>query len=278
MTAPRTHEGESERAARYRQLEKEWQNDVGKDLLDKPYKARGSTAVFHRQFDRIAREVDLGSPGVVLEIGCGKGHLLARLNELRAAGGPTMVGMDLSRAVFGLRGKGLVGVQGDGEAMPIKDDSVKALIYDGALHHLIDYPAALVDAYRVLVPGGFLILFEPVSSPFSRMVHRVLDPLVFRKVVYESPIDQEYKDHFREERVIETLQNLGMDLTYERTDFLAYPLTGCYAGSVFGRSEPLMKTLLAVEGACRRVPGLRQLAAVVSWRFLVVARKPPATP
>jgi hypothetical protein len=126
----------------------------------------------------------------------------------------------------------------------------------------------------VLRPGGRLVLFEPVSSPFSRLVHRVLDPIVFRKVVYESPIDRRYKDDFREERIVRTLDNLGMAWDLERTDCLAYPLTGCYAGSAFGRSERLMAGLMAIEEWVRRIPGLRRLADAVSWRFLIIARKP----
>ena len=37
----------------------------------------------------------------------------------------------------------------------------------------------------------------------------------------------------------------GLQLvSYRRSDFLAYPLTGCYAGSVVGRSEPVMRRLI----------------------------------
>ncbi len=261
-------------ADEHRRQEREWQEEVGQFLLDVPHQAAGSAAVFERQFDRIVAELDLDAPGTVVEIGCGRGHLLEHLKRRSGPNGPCLVGIDLSSAVTGLKERGLSGLKGDGERLPLGDESLCAVIYDGALHHLIDYEAGLKDAYRTLRPGGKLVIFEPVSSPFSRLVHHVLDPFVFQKVEYESPIDQHYKDDFREQKILATLDALGMGHTIRRTDFLAYPLTGCYAGSPAGRSRPLMRTLLAIEEVCQRVPLLRSLAAAVSWRFLLVATKP----
>ena len=214
--------------------------------------------------------------GLVAEVGCGKGHFLAELQDAASQRGSAVkaLGIDVSKAVDALPEKGLTGICADGEALPFADGALKALVYDGALHHLIDYESAVREAYRTLQPGGQMILFEPVSSVFSRTVHRLLDPIIFEEVEYESPIDQEYKDHFREEKVIATLQKLGMKYTYRRTDFLAYPLTGCYAGSIFSRWPKFMLILLRIEKICEKVPVLRQIAAFFSWRFLLVAEKP----
>ncbi|MDG2304326.1 MAG: methyltransferase domain-containing protein [Candidatus Binatia bacterium] len=260
-------------ADEYRRLEREWQNTVGKDLLDIPWQQPGAKHVFERQFQRIAECLDLESPGTILEIGCGKGHLLEWLQKSAARHGPRLVGIDVSEAIAGAAERGLLGFRADGEFLPLANESVRTIVYDGALHHLIDYEAGLRDAYRTLAPGGSFVLFEPVSSPFSRLVHRVVDPIVFKKVVYESPIDQHYKDHFEEDRVLATLKELDMGLSFKRTDFLAYPLTGCYAASAFGRSPRLMRFLLGVEGVVEKVPPLRWLAEVVSWRFLIIATK-----
>lgn len=268
---------EAERDAHFRKLERRWQEEVGRHLLDVPHDAAGSRAVFARQFQSVIDQIDLGRPGFLVEIGCGKGHFLAAVREQAGPDGPTPVGVDLSRAVCELPAKGLSGMRADGEALPFRDGSVACIVYDGALHHLIDFRAALRTAWRILEPGGSILIFEPVSSRFTRFVHHLLDPIVFRKVVYESPIDQEYKDYFHEDTILEALRELGMEPTATRSDFLAYPLTGCYAGSAFGRSERLMKTLLAVESFMHRVPILRALAAALSWRVLIVARKPDPT-
>ena len=267
-------ESAAAQAAEFRRKEREWQNSVGKDLLDAPWQQQGASQVFERQFERIAACLDLESRGTIVEIGCGKGHLLSWLSKSISTGGPRLVGIDVSEAVAGAAERGLLGLRADGEFLPLRDESVRTVIYDGALHHLIDYESGLRDAYRTLQPGGSFVLFEPVSSPFSRLVHRVLDPFVFRKVEYESPIDQHYKDFFEEDRVLKTLRALGMEVSHRRTDFLAYPLTGCYAGSAFGRSPRLMRALIGIENTVEKVPPLQRLAGIVAWRFLIVAHKP----
>jgi len=273
--APSDPAAPAERDAHFRRLERRWQEEVGQHLLDVPHETPGSAAVFERQFQRVIDHLPLApGPGAIAEVGCGKGHFLAQAARNIGPDGPALVGIDLSRAVHALPGKGLAGLRADGEALPFADGSLRAMVYDGALHHLIDYRAALHDAHRTLAPGGRIVIFEPVSSPFTRLVHRVLDPFVFQQVEYESPIDQEYKHAFLEAPVLETLDALGMPWTLERTDALAYPMTGCYAGSPFARSLPLMRFAMAVEGFCERVPVLRSLLAVLAWRFLVVATKP----
>ena len=265
----------SDEAARYRELERAWQDDVGYRLLDKPYECAGSATVFEWQFDRLIELLDPGRGGVVIEIGCGKGHFLSRVAAVPGAPARTLVGLDLSKAVFSLPGRGLAGVQADGEVLPFRSEVADYVIFDGSLHHCIDYPAALREAIRVLAPGGSLILFEPVVSRFSQLAHRLLDPIIFRScTVYESPIDIHYKAAFHQDVVSRVLRQEGLEVRDVRSDFLAYPFTGCYAGSIFGRSERFMRFLIALERALEAVPVLGRAAHAFAWRFTVVATRP----
>ncbi len=258
----------------HKRQEREWQDTVGYALLDKPHEVPGSAALFRKQFDRIAALLERIPPGPVVEIGCGRGHLLRRLREKPWLARRLLVGLDLSRAVHALPSHGLAGVGGDGERLPFRDGSLAAVVYDGALHHLIDYPAALREAVRALAPGGVLVVFEPVSSAFSQLVHKVLDPLVFRGAVeYESPIDQLYKARFREDVIVRVLGEHADIREHGRSDFLAYPFTGCYAGSLFGRSEGFMRRMMALEDVAARTPVVRGLAGRLAWRFTIVAVK-----
>jgi SAM-dependent methyltransferase len=266
--------GAASEADEYRRAERRWQNEVGHALLEKPYEAPGATAVFERQWQRIAAVVRDAEPGAVIEVGCGKGHLLRWLRQQLPGPAHRFVGLDLSCAVESLPAHGLAGVLADGQWLPLRSGSAAVLIYDGALHHLIDYVEALNEALRVLAPGGLLVLFEPLSSPFTRLVHRLLDPLVFRKVVYESPIDQRYKDFFEEAAILHFLQPRTRLEHCEHTDVLAYPLTGCYAGSAFGRNARFMRAMIAVEELLLRIPLLGRLVRFFAWRFFLVARKP----
>jgi SAM-dependent methyltransferase len=264
----------AEEAARYRRLERDWQNDVGYGLLDAPFTMPGSAAVFQRQWERLVDVIAAAPPGVLVEVGCGKGHFLDSIRSRATLPRQVLVGLDISRAVFSLPAAGLSGVQGDGEVLPFRSASVACVVYDGALHHLIDYRGGLREAIRILVPGGRLVIFEPVSSPFSRLVHRLLDPFVFRKVVYESPIDIRYKHEFDVAAIGAVLDEHRMTWREERSEFLAYPLTGCYAGSAFGRREGFMRWLMALEDRLATLPLLGRLLRWVAWRFTIVADKP----
>jgi ubiquinone/menaquinone biosynthesis C-methylase UbiE len=263
-------------AIRYRRMEREWQNSIGYALLDKPYDQPGSAVVFECWCDRLISELEAQPYGVLIEIGCGKGHFLERVRSASAAAPRMLVGLDLSRAVHSLPEKGLVGVQADGERLPFRDASATSVVFDGALHHCIDYAGALREAVRVLAPGGLLVLFEPVSSRFSQLMHKLLDPIVERAGEYESPIDVHYKSAFRQETVRRVLEEQGLELRESRSDFLAYPFTGCYAGSIFARNARVMRWLLAAEEWLARVPLLREFGALLAWRFTIVAVKPAA--
>jgi SAM-dependent methyltransferase len=264
----------AEEAARYRRLERDWQNDVGYALLDAPFTAPGSAAVFYRQWDRLIDVIATAPAGVVIEIGCGKGHFLESVRDRARLSGRTLVGLDVSRAVFSLPAAGLTGVQADGEVLPFRSGCAACVVYDGALHHLIDYRAALREAIRILAPGGRLVIFEPLSSPFSRLIHRVLDPFVFRKVVYESPIDIRYKHAFEPAVIRSVLRDQAMTWREDRSEFLAYPLTGCYAGSGFGRREGFMRGVMALEDRLAALPVIGRLLRWIAWRFTIVADKP----
>jgi ubiquinone/menaquinone biosynthesis C-methylase UbiE len=264
--------------AHWRRRERAWQDDVGHALLDKPFELAGAAAVYHRQFARIAAALDGIPAGAVVDVGCGNGHLLLALAARPGFARRPLVGADVSAAVATARRRGVAALKADGQYLPFRDASVAAVVYNGALHHIIEYRAAIADALRVLAPGGRLVLFEPVSTAFSRAMHRLLDPIVFRtSCEYESPIDQEYKDYFRASELLAALRAHGTAPTLERTDFLAYPATGCYAGSPFARRERVMHALLAAEDRIARVPGLRQLAGLLAWRVLIVATKKAAT-
>jgi SAM-dependent methyltransferase len=210
----------------------------------------------------------------VLEIGCGKGQFLERLRASAVGAGRTLIGLELSKAVEAVRDAGFAAVKADGERLPLRNASVAAVVYQGALHHVIGYLEAVREALRVLVPGGRLVIFEPTTTTFSLLVHRLLDPIVFRTTCeYESPVDVHYKEHFSEAEVVRELERAGLGVRRERSDFLAYPFTGCYAGSWFARRPRVMQGLMRLERAVERAPALGRLARTFAWRVLIVAEK-----
>jgi hypothetical protein len=73
--------------------------------------------------------------------------------------------------------------------------------------------------------------------------------------------------------ITDVLQRLGLRVRTSRSDFLAYPFTGCYAGSAFGRNERFMRFLMAMEDWVENVPGLSWIGQLLAWRFTIIATK-----
>lgn len=97
----------------------------------------------------------------VLDVGCGNGYVLSRF----AMNGAETHGVDLTPAAVDLcrRRFAFMGLHGDfrvanAEALPFEDDTFDCVTSMGVLHHTPDTPKAVDEVYRVLKPGGRLIL------------------------------------------------------------------------------------------------------------------------
>ncbi len=94
----------------------------------------------------------------VLDLGCGTGVVL---RELAAWAKP--VGLDMSDLALDFCQKRSLSrlIQGDGAKLPVRDESVDAIIGLDIFEHIEDDNAAFAEAYRVLRPGGILVLSVP---------------------------------------------------------------------------------------------------------------------
>jgi len=94
----------------------------------------------------------------VLDLGCGTGVVL---RELASWANP--VGLDMSELALDFcRKRSLTHlIQGDGAQLPVRDQSVDAIIGLDIFEHIEDDAAAFAEAYRVLRPGGILVLSVP---------------------------------------------------------------------------------------------------------------------
>lgn len=100
-------------------------------------------------------------PGLrVLDIGCGTGQS----RQLYRKYASTYVGVDLAEvALSRARGK-FPGDQWeccDARALPFGDGSFDLIAFSSVLHHIADFEAAVVEARRVLAPGGWVFAFDP---------------------------------------------------------------------------------------------------------------------
>jgi dolichol-phosphate mannosyltransferase len=105
--------------------------------------------------------------GRILDVGCGSSVIVQSLNNA--------VGMDIS---FGkmrfLRRFGIPLLAGSAFALPFKDNSFDCLISSQVIEHIAYADVLFAEMYRVLQPGGTLIIGTP---DYATIGWRVIEPI-----------------------------------------------------------------------------------------------------
>jgi SAM-dependent methyltransferase len=127
------------------------------------------------------RELLGPGPGRCLDLGCGTGLHFPTLVAL----GWKTTGIDLSADQLRLaaaRDDGVEVVQADASSLPFEDDSFDAVVSIFTHTDMDDYPGAVREATRVLVPGSrylHLGLHPCFVGPFARQVEEDEVPVLF---------------------------------------------------------------------------------------------------
>ncbi|MEV5744897.1 class I SAM-dependent methyltransferase [Microbispora rosea] len=120
----------------------------------------------------------------ILDVGCGTGYLTRILAPVVTPGGH-VTGVDLSPPMIEYARRRAPGnctyVVGEGQSLPFPDDSFDAVVSSLAVHHIPRdaRPRALREMFRVLRPGGRLVIaeFRPPRHPLAaRLVGMLTGP------------------------------------------------------------------------------------------------------
>lgn len=86
--------------------------------------------------------------GVILDVGSDRPSLSMQLlpRECEYLGLDPYAGMGEFRII------------GLGEVLPIQGQSIDAVLFNTSLDHILDYHTAIEEAYRVIKPGGFIVI------------------------------------------------------------------------------------------------------------------------
>lgn len=115
-------------------------------------------------------------PGLLLEVGCGSGRVLAAL----AARGWEVSGIDPAKAMLDLAGRRTPStslVIARAETLPFADGEFDAVVAAGVLEYA-DLPTALRELARVLRPGGRAVIVVRRMAPIRAWHRTVVLPLV----------------------------------------------------------------------------------------------------
>ncbi len=132
--------------------------------------------------------------GVTVDAGCGPGYLAIIMS--RKFTSASIIGLDISplmietaaRNISACRANHRVALcQGDVQQLPFRDSSVDFIVSTGSMHHWSDAPQALNEMYRVLRPGGRLLIFD-MRRDMLRMLY--LGLWVFERFVVPSGVRQ----------------------------------------------------------------------------------------
>ncbi|HXG28739.1 MAG TPA: bifunctional demethylmenaquinone methyltransferase/2-methoxy-6-polyprenyl-1,4-benzoquinol methylase UbiE [Nevskiales bacterium] len=174
----------------------------------------------------------------VLDLAGGTGDLSAALAARVGAGG-RVVCSDINAAMLGvgrqrLTDRGVVGnvdyVQANAEKLPFADHSFDCVTIGFGLRNVTDKAAALASMYRVLRPGGRLLVLEfskprlpGLSQLYDQYSFHVL-PLMGRVVAHNADSYRYLAESIRMHPDQETLKQMMEQAGYARCQF--YNLTG----------------------------------------------------
>jgi ubiquinone/menaquinone biosynthesis C-methylase UbiE len=136
--------------------------------------------------------------GIALDVGCGPGNVTASLARAVGPGGLAL-GVDISepmlaRAVRAEAGPQVGFLRADAQRLPLRDETVDAVVSIAVLQLIPDPVAALAEMARVLRPGGRLAVMVPTAGRAARYWRKLL-PIAGAYAFGEDELGDILEDH-----------------------------------------------------------------------------------
>lgn len=169
----------------------------------------------------------------VLDLAGGTGDLTAKFSRIVGPTGQVVLA-DINEAMLNvgrdkLRDLGIVGnveyVQANAEALPFADNTFDIITIAFGLRNVTDKDKALASMYRVLKPGGRLLVLE-FSKPTNELVSKVYDaysfhllPKIGQLVANDSESYRYLAESIRMHPDQEVLKNMLQHAGFEQTSY-----------------------------------------------------------
>jgi SAM-dependent methyltransferase len=180
-----------------------WRLRNSVDAADYDFRAFDSPIWLQRYWQRTRHRLILGyleGRAGILDIGCGSSRIVLDL--------PAAVGMDiLQNKLRWLRSRHRLLIRGSCDRLPFREGSFAAVINSEVIEHVPDAPEILTEMWRVLRPGGILILGTP---DYGRWLWWVLE-WIYGKVL-PGAYAHEHITHFTRKDLAERLRAAGFEI------------------------------------------------------------------
>jgi ubiquinone/menaquinone biosynthesis C-methylase UbiE len=129
--------------------------------------------------------LQLPTDGLLLDAGGGTG----RMSQLMLGKAADVVLVDLSLEMLNqARDKGsLQRVCSHTEAFPFPQESFSRILMVDALHHVCDQPQTILELWRLLQPGGYLVIEEPDLRTFTVKLVAIGEKVALMRSHFLSP-------------------------------------------------------------------------------------------
>src|SRR5512132_3409560 len=141
--------------------------DAWSERYDRSWLQRAFFGPVHAHVVAVANQA-VPQARTVLDVGCGTGRLLERLAQAYPTARLAGVDAALGMALVAARRHRIAAVVGVAEHLPFRTGSVELLVSTISFHHWGDQRRGLAEVRRVLMPGGQVLLTDPIVTSWLR--------------------------------------------------------------------------------------------------------------
>lgn len=135
--------------------------------------------------DKMRELADLPAKGRLLDLGGGTGRVAAALRD----DVDEIVIADVSMGMLKRTPRStLEPVCSYSESLPFPDNFFERVIMVDALHHVLDQPASAREMFRVLKPGGRIVIEEPDINSFAVKLIALAEKLLLMRSRFLQPM------------------------------------------------------------------------------------------
>ncbi len=146
----------------------------------------------YSSLETLRRLADLPTRGCLLDVGGGTGRVAATVRDLV----DEVVIADVSMGMLKQADRStLRPVCAFSESLPFPSDSFDRILMVEALHHVVDQPSTADEMFRLLKPGGRIIIEEPDIRSFGVKLIALAEKLLLMRSHFLSP--QQIADLFK---------------------------------------------------------------------------------